>query len=132
MLELEQDSSGDDQSDQDLQNRTVQGEGPNDRVREKHGPKDMNTDHEDDQERSSYEEKGPQPLVLERHHLLPSSALLKAQIKPTPGKEEERTGGTSSVSRRSNPASLSSATRSCTLLPPAGKLVARPARSALC
>src|SRR6266699_3687412 len=109
MLELEQDSSGDDQSDQDIQNRTVQGD----------GPKDMSADHEDDQERHCYEEKGPHPLVLERHHLLPSSALLKAQIKPTPGKEEERTGGTSSVSRRSNPASLSSATRSCTLLPPA-------------
>src|SRR6266571_2126765 len=119
MLELEQDSSGDDQSDQDIQNRTVQGEGPNDRVREKHGPKDMSADHEDDQERHCYEEKGPHPLVLERHHLLSSSALLKAQIKPTPGKEEERAGGTSSVSRRSNPTSWSNATRSGTLLPPA-------------
>src|SRR6266568_8389820 len=119
MLEFEQDKSSNDQSDQDIQNRTVQGEGPNDHVREKHGPKDMSTDHDDDQERHCYEEKGSQPLVHERHHRLSSSALLKAQIKPTPGKEEERTGGTSSVSRRSNPASLSSATRSCTLLPPA-------------
>ena len=84
-----------------------------DHVREEHGPKDMNADHEEDQECHGHEGKGSYPLVLEK---VLSAALLCAfegTDKAYSWERRERTGGTSSVSRCSNPASLSSATRSC-------------------